>query len=176
MMFLSRLLPRSVRSRKSADLIFRSVSQQSRHEDLFGEDRVPDTFEGRFEAVALHTALIMRRLRSVERDGGPVYETYCELLFSSFDHALRESAVGDLMVTKKIRKLGEALFGRVKTYDSAITSGESLKDALQRNLLASENDAFAFELVRYVCSADEVLAKQTDEAVLNGQISWPDPT
>ncbi len=44
----------------------------------------------------------------------------------SLDHALREMGVGDLSVGKKMRKLGEAFYGRVKNYDEAF---EALPDA-----------------------------------------------
>ena len=48
----------------------------------------------------------------------------CQTLFDTFlgglDDGLRQMGVGDLSVGKKMRKLGEAIYGRLKAYDDAL--------------------------------------------------------
>jgi cytochrome b pre-mRNA-processing protein 3 len=39
---------------------------------------------------------------------------------TGFDEALRDIGTGDLSVGKKIRKMGEAFYGRAKAYDEAL--------------------------------------------------------
>src|SRR5262249_20853130 len=54
------------------------------------------------------------------------------------DNSLREMAVGDLSVPKDMRRIGEAFYGRVLAYRSALaTHGEkALVEAYTRNLSA----------------------------------------
>jgi len=51
------------------EALFNQVSSASRHPTLFTDLGLPDTVEGRFESLALHTVLLLRRLRTHLRSG-----------------------------------------------------------------------------------------------------------
>ncbi len=81
---------------------------------------------------------------------------------------------GDLSVGKKIRKMGEAFYGRAKAYDEALAQGADkmdLKQSLMRNLGVSEAEIDRF--VRYVHSVEDTLKRHTDEQLLQGEVNWP---
>ena len=66
---------------------------------------VPDTANGRFEMVVLHTVLVLRRLESgpdpVRALGQALFDRFC----GDMDGSLREMGVGDLAVPDKMRKI-----------------------------------------------------------------------
>lgn len=173
-MYLSRLIQGRGGEKRAARQLFEAVTAQSRLPEFYGADGVADTFEGRFEAITLHSALIMRRLRSCGSRGKSLYDRYCEIVFSSFDHAFREIGTGDLLVGKKMRRLGEAFIGRIKAYDSALEDEAALDDVLSRNLFEGRIGSNVSPMKAYMKGVDECLAKHTDDDLLRGQIDWPD--
>ena len=175
MMFLSRMFGRKSGRKATARKLFASVSAQSRLPILYGEGLIADSFDGRFEAITLHSALLMRRLHQIELVGKKRFDDFSKILFSSFDHAYREDGVGDLIVGKKMRRLGESFVGRVMAYERALESGEGLEEALARNLFEGRQSDKAAQMATYVLQADECLAKMSDEAVLNAELNWPTP-
>src|SRR5262249_2001420 len=109
-------------TREVGDALYASVVEQSRIPALYEAYGAPDTVEGRFEVYSLHVVLLLDRLsepgEQVRATSRARFETYVKAL----DHALREMGVGDLSVGKKMRKLGEAFFGRAKNYHAAFAA------------------------------------------------------
>ena len=178
MMVLSRLLGKKSRIRKSSGQLLSSASQQSRHPAFYSDRGLSDSLDGRFESITLHIALIMRRLKSVQPSGAALAEDLCTALFSSFDHAFREMGTSDVAIARKIRQLGEAYAGRVAAYNDSLSSEDalqSLEAAILRNVFGGDSTRDAAQFAKYTLAADTALAKQSDDAVWNGQINWPDP-
>ena len=86
----------------------------------FYESGVPDTFNGRFEVLVLHTTLVVRRMRSLEAPGSAVAQDLIDAVFRNLDPAMRELGVGDMAVPKRMKKLAEAFLGRSIAYDAAL--------------------------------------------------------
>ena len=101
---------------------------------------VPDTVNGRFEMVVLHTVLVLRRLESepdpVRRLGQALFDRFCQ----DMDGSLREMGIGDLGVPTKMRKIGEAFYGRQAAYVAALGDPDhaTLIGALARNVLGGQ--------------------------------------
>src|SRR6187399_2406964 len=100
--------------------LYAAAVAQARTPGLYAELGAPDTREGRFEIYSLHVYLLLERLK----DQGPQAADTAQALFdtylSALDHSLREMGVGDLSVGKRMRKLGEAFYGRIKGYETAL--------------------------------------------------------
>ncbi|MBE9188317.1 ubiquinol-cytochrome C reductase, partial [Microcoleus sp. LEGE 07076] len=98
--------------------LYAQTVAQSRTPTLYADLGAPDTPEGRFEIYSVHVYLLLERLKGQ----GPLAAETAQALFdtyvSALDHALRELGVGDLSVGKKIRKLGEAFYGRINSYET----------------------------------------------------------
>ena len=92
------------------------------------------------------------------------------------DANLREMGVGDLTVPKRMKKFGEAFYGRSGAYDAAIIAGEGeLRAALARNVLGSEDPAKAASLAGYVSRAITALSTIDRTALLSGAWHFPKP-
>lgn len=170
--------------KRAARALHDGLAAASRDPDLFGPGRTPDTPDGRFEQIAAHAAILFGRLA---RRGDQAQETAQEvfdILFSGFDHALRELGVGDIHVGKRIRKLAESFYGRMAAYDAAFADPESaaaLRSALARHILdAPDPDApdadsagFAAALAARILAWRTVLADTPDSALLAGEMPPP---
>ena len=89
---------------------------------------------------------------------------------SALDHALRELGVGDISVGKKMRKLGEALYGRMTAYETPLREGDSsaLSTGLARNIYESDDAAAGQRLAAYALVSRARLAAQDFDALVSG--------
>src|SRR5262249_18838863 len=104
--------------------LYGAIVAQARNPAFYLEYGVPDTPEGRFDMIVLHLALVCRRLgRAQGPDQAParsVSQAVFDMFCRDMDHNLREMGVSDIGVPKKMRKLGEAFYGRLDAYDRAL--------------------------------------------------------
>lgn len=171
------ILRRSKKPRAAdrAAALYAAAVRQARAPAFYGADRAPDSVEGRVEGILLHVFLLVRRLSGP--DGEPeLAQALFDAFFDDMDAALREIGVGDLVVGKKIKKMGEAFYGRAKAYGEAIESKDdaALREAVARNLLleAAPDAACvgpaqsAARLAAYVRAADAALGAQAVAALV----------
>jgi cytochrome b pre-mRNA-processing protein 3 len=94
---------------------------------------VPDTVEGRYELVAIHVHLLLRRLRG---DGGAALgQALFDLMFADLDQSLRELGVSDVVIGKRVKAVARGFYGRVVAYDEGFDGADTvLEAALTRNL------------------------------------------
>lgn len=150
---------------RDAETLLEQVQAASRQPWLYGPGRVPDTLEGRFEAMTLFAALALIRLRA-EPSAASLAQHFADKLFRSFDAGLRESGVGDLTVPKKMRALAGSFYGRLEAYAAAVAAADApaLAEAIARNLGADV--AFAGELASQALATAQAQASQPVTALL----------
>jgi len=143
-------------------------------EPLFYRDLgVADTVNGRFDLLALHLWMVLRRFRSAE-GGANIPQALFDQFCDDMDANLREMGVGDLTVPRRMQAFGEAFYGRATAYDLALASGrEPLAQALCKNVLNGEGMEKARRLATYVEAAIAHLA-DLDEATLR-DAAWRFP-
>ncbi len=167
---LTRLFkPRPAKS--AGHSLYARAVEQARSPSLYRALGAPDTAEGRFEVYSLHVNLMIERLRAEGEQGGEVAQALFDAYASGLDHGLREMGVGDLSVGKKMRKLGEAILGRAKSYQEAIAALPErgpLEALLARTVYAEAPDRSP-DMADYVLAQREVLAGQS---LLAGQAEW----
>jgi cytochrome b pre-mRNA-processing protein 3 len=162
--------------------LYGAIVAQARVPAFYLAFGVPDTPEGRFDLLALHLALVCRRLGRAEgAEQAParalsqgVFDMFCR----DMDHNLREMGVGDLTVPKTMRKLGEAFYGRLAVYDRALGSADpaELAAALARNAQGPGAPAAAAQrLGAYARAAADRLEALPIAGLRNGKVSFPDP-
>ena len=155
--------------------LYAGVVDQSRKPALYEALGTPDTYEGRFEIYTLHVVLLLDRLRRQGAQAGETSQALFDTYVSALDDALREMGVGDLSVGKKMRKLGEAFYGRAKSYEEAF---EALPDTSALAALLSRTVYDGIEsppvpaLTDYVLAQRAVLADLPLDALLSGQVTW----
>ena len=106
----------------AGETLYGRAVEQARLPHLYRELQVPDTVEGRFEAYSMHVFLLLDRLRGQGPQAAETSQVLFDTYLGGLDDALREMGIGDLSVGKKMRKLGEAFYGRVKSYEAALQS------------------------------------------------------
>ncbi|WP_430418292.1 ubiquinol-cytochrome C chaperone family protein [Phenylobacterium sp.] len=158
--------------------LYAQTVAQSRTPTLYADLGAPDTPEGRFEIYSVHVYLLLERLKGQ----GPLAAETAQALFdtyvSALDHALRELGVGDLSVGKKIRKLGEAFYGRVNSYETALAALPDMAplDALIGRTVYEGREAPRASAFRdYVLRQREALAGQSVDALCAGEVTWVAP-
>lgn len=163
----------SKKNRWAVERLHRSIQDQALKPDFYYDGGVRDNFSGRFEMTSLLAALMFRRLRAAGGGGKALAQDVFDALFDGFDEALRDIGTGDLTVGKKIRKMGEAFYGRAKAYEDALASDNEvdLQHSLVRNLGLADTEMERFG--RYVRLVENTLKRHTDEQLMSGEVNWP---
>jgi cytochrome b pre-mRNA-processing protein 3 len=163
-----------------AGLLYAGIVAGARRAGLFGKDGVADDLDGRFEMLVLHAALTLRRLRAEGPAGRELAQQVFDLMFLDLDRTLREMGVGDLSVPKRIKAMARAFYGRARAYDQALDGGQAgaLADTFARNAFAGAPErqakAGARRMAATARAAADGLAGQSGEALLAGQVAWPE--
>ncbi len=105
-----------------AAAVYKRVGEQARAAELFEVCGIPDTLDGRFDALALHAALMIDRLRR-EPDGEVLAQAFFDAMFRHLDLTLREIGIQDLGVGRRIKVMAEGLHGRGLAYREALNDG-----------------------------------------------------
>ncbi|HEU0070482.1 MAG TPA: ubiquinol-cytochrome C chaperone family protein [Alphaproteobacteria bacterium] len=175
------MILRKLFSRSGADpvaALYGQLVAQARQPGFYTACAVPDTVQGRFEMIALHAFLVMRRLKT----GGAadrLAQDLFDLMFADMDRNLRELGTGDLGVAKRIKKLAKAFYGRIAAYEDGLGGAVAgrLEEALARNAyeeVAAPSAAVAL-LADYLRRADAALAEQGQAELAAGRVRFPAP-
>jgi cytochrome b pre-mRNA-processing protein 3 len=139
MSLLARLLGRKPDPREALRPLWQNVIALAREPGWYAKGGVADTVAGRFDMIALITALVLLRM-----DGDPALRgpsaRLTELFVQDMDGQLRQSGVGDLVVGKRMGKLMGALGGRIEALRGALASRDdaALRAAIERNVTLIE--------------------------------------
>jgi len=164
------------RRRKDAapiDRLHGEIVAATRQPALYEAYGVADTFEGRFEILALVSSLVVRRLMHFQPDGATMGQDLTDRLFERLDDDLRELGVSDIAVPKRMKKLAAGLLGRRAAYDAALSAGsdEQLAECLARNIhngRLAASDPRTARLARYTRAVEGALAEAPIEAFSRG--------
>ena len=127
--------------RDAAKRLYGRIVGQARMPEFYRSLGVPDSPTGRFDMIALHGILVVRRLGS-EENASDLTQELSNTMFADVDRNLREMGVGDLSVGKHMKKLASHYYGRIGAYEGGLDGDEDLlRDALRRNLFATANPA-----------------------------------
>jgi cytochrome b pre-mRNA-processing protein 3 len=93
------------------------------------------------------------------------------------DQHMRKMGVGDLAVTKKIKRMMETFHGRARSYESALAADDpaALARALARNVFAGAMAGSAAPLADYVRRAAGQLDTMDGAQILRGLLAFPEP-
>ena len=164
---------------RQAEALYALVVDQARQPAFYTALATPDRIDARFELYTLHVLLLILRLRDEEgaraTEGAETAQDLFDVYVSALDHTLRELGVGDIVVGKKMRKLGEAFYGRVKSYESAFAAlpqTDHLHALLGRTVYAQGGAEHVAELGEYVLRQRAALAQLKLESLLEGRAEW----
>ena len=174
-----------------------SIVKQARRPELYAPGCAPDNFDGRFDMMALHVHLVLRRMRALGMGRSDIGQDLFDMFFKDMDQAMREAGVGDMGVGKKVQKMVEAFYGRATAYDGVLDAqgdnaqgdnaqgdngpGENasidisdIYDILSRNLypdaaISPQQEAGLRALTAYALALEAHLAGLTLDDILSGQ-------
>ncbi len=167
-------------NRNLIDQIHGKIVAAARRPTLYADLGAPDTFEGRFEMVTLHAALVMRRLMKHSGAGAELAHEIGDSVFRHFDVVLRETGLGDVAVAKRLKRMAEAFYGRSKAYAEGLDDPdqERLNRALARNVYGVADVALAPSaprLAEFVRAAADALDRTPLETFAAGEVEFPAP-
>jgi cytochrome b pre-mRNA-processing protein 3 len=150
-------LKKNNKERELANRLHAAIIGRARAPEFFERFGVPDTLDGRFDLVVLHSWLALGRLR--EPALAEVSQRLTNMLFAAFDEALRELGISDMGMSRRMKKIADAFYGRFKAYDEAADE-PAMVEALRRNLYRgkSADTEIVTALARYVFAAKAALA------------------
>jgi cytochrome b pre-mRNA-processing protein 3 len=162
----------------AAERLYAALVAQSRQPVFYAELGVPDSVDGRFDMILLHSFIVMRRLGREGKSPRSLSQAIYDVMFVDMDRAVREMGIGDLSVKKHVRRMMKAFNGRVAAYESGLDDAAKLHEALRRNLYGTVKDDVSADVLNIM--ADYVVANvqcvvSTDLALLmDGQVVWAD--
>ena len=161
--------------RGTIDAIYGMIVTQAREPLFYRDLDVPDTVNGRFDLIVLHLWMVLRRLGEIAgmaRPAQALFDRFC----ADMDDNLREMAIGDLAVPKKMQAFGEAFYGRIAAYDMALSdSPEALAQAISRNVLNGGGIESARRLAAYALAVIAIFEKLDAAALMRASWSFPLP-
>lgn len=141
------------RDRAALVPLYGAIVEEARGPEWYTRALVPDTMDGRFDAIALVLSLVLLRLEREGETGKLPSVLLTEVFIDDMDGTMREVGFGDLVVGKRVGGIMGALGGRLGAYRA-----ENRRAALLRNLYrdaAPDDDA----LKTAVAMTDELEAR-----------------
>jgi len=163
-------------ARALIDHLHGEIVAAARRPALYTDCGVPDTMDGRFEMMALHGDLLLRRL--TELGAAHLAQDLVDRLFEGFDDSLREMAISDVGVVKRMTKFASAYYGRSGAYGPALEAGDetALAAALARNALRVEGvPEAALRLARRALATWALLAAIPRDSLESPSFRYPVP-
>ncbi len=167
--------------RDEAAALYGAIVAQARTPALYLDGGVPDTENGRLEAILLHVYLVVERLSQDPDRHGMLQQALFDHLMEDLETNLREMSYGDSGVRVRVQKVIEGFYGRAAAYRQGLamppglaTNEDPLAAPLRRNLYrrASPTDATVASFCAYLRCQAAHLAALDDDALATGKVSF----
>ncbi|MGI9425995.1 MAG: ubiquinol-cytochrome C chaperone family protein [Hyphomicrobiaceae bacterium] len=178
MLNLSNWLRKRSKPGQTAAKLYGSIVAQARLPVFYSSLGVADTTEGRYEGLALHLAVVLLALRRIEGPDGPIGRLLTEAFIVDMDDSMRELAVGDMSVPRKVKKAAAGLMERTLTYKEALDAADeaALRQCVSMFFGSDPEARATTALTRYVRSLHSDLDNATAAAELQtGNVIFPEP-
>lgn len=147
--------------KKTAKKLYEVAVNKGREPVFYQDYNVPDSVDGRFEMICLHTLLFIRRLNALDKKKEA--QALFDVMFVIMDKSIREIGVGDLSVPKHMKRMMKGFKGRAFNYADALDANDvhALKGAVVRNVFGTveEPEPLDIEAIAdYIVSADKALS------------------
>jgi cytochrome b pre-mRNA-processing protein 3 len=154
---------------------YHRIVERSREPLFFARWGVPDTLDGRFEALALHGFLVLNRLKSAGPAAAGFAQDLFDAMFVDLDRGLREMGATDIGVGRHVKAMARSFYGRVRAYEEGLAGGdEVLTQALRRNLYGTVDPApeHVGAMARYLRRQAAALAAASEATLLRGEVPF----
>lgn len=159
--------------------LYITLVRHARTPEFYTELGVPDTPDGRFDLILLHSFFVFRRLKTDHKATADFAQDLFDLMFADMEVNLREMGIGDVGVPKRIKGMSEAFYGRVAAYEEGLSSDDeaALPLALSRNLYrkTEPTDAQVEGMCAYIRREVANMDGQGIDRLLAGEVSFGAP-
>ena len=160
--------------------LYATCVTSARQPVFYAEYGVPDTIDGRFDMITAHVFAVVFRLKNetsvAGRDAADgLAQALFDVMFKDMERNLREMAVGDLGIPKKVKSMMRSFNGRCYAYTRALAERD-LEDAVRRNVFGTVPDIGAGQVrsvTRYVDRAILGMMALPLEALVMGAVTFP---
>lgn len=174
---LSRIFGREDAATTDARRIYAKLMTQSRLPDFYGEGRFPDSYDGRIDVLTLHIAAVLSNLNRFGQNGERLGQALFDEMKDDFEIALREEALSDASVKKRIQPMISLFYDRVKKYAEALNQTESkqaLKLAFSESLdVDGKETPFGDVMAAYQLSFDAALSRCSIGQIALTEFTFP---
>jgi cytochrome b pre-mRNA-processing protein 3 len=157
--------------KKTAKKLYEIAVTTARAPVFYQSHNVPDTVDGRYEMISLHTLLFIRRLNALDKKKEA--QSLFDVMFVIMDKSIREIGVGDLSVPKHMKRMMKGFRGRAFNYANALDANDrgALKEAVIRNVYGTvqeeELEVLDIEaMADYIVLADKALSSVAFEDLM----------
>lgn len=166
----------------AAARLYDAVVAQARKEGFYARADVPDTVDGRFELIALHAFIVLRRLKADYGRTKDLGQALFDRMFDDMDRSLREMGAGDLGVGRRVKTMASGFYGRIGAYENGLAGdADALHSALLRNLYGTvdpdfgPNSACVDAMATYLRGQIEQIDSQPLERLIDGEVVFGPP-
>ena len=146
-------------ARSAANQLQAAIAARAREAVFYTRFGVADSIDGRFDMFTLHAFIVMQALKEAGSEPA-LGQHLANYIFASFEEALRDLGVTDAGLSRRIKAMANAFYGRLAAYDAA-KSEHDLADVLTRNLYRGEgHNLEAQGLAHYMQGMRELLRRQ----------------
>lgn len=180
-MMLFEWFKRRAARRKSAGKLYQAALRQSREPVFYTVYGVADSWDGRFDVMSAHIAILTLALNEAEpKEGAKLGQALFDAMFSRMALDLREAGVGDVGLSKHMQKMMKAFNGRIHGYHDALKQNgiEALELMVARNVYRVSGESIpdgVAEMAAYLRECHRVLKSYTMTAFEKGEITFPAP-
>ena len=176
-MNIARLFRRAKLRLSPADALYSAVVEKSRDAAFYASFGVPDTVDGRFDMIVIHTMLVFRRLRDGGSNADNTGQMLFDWMFKDMDRSLREMGVGDVGVARHIKKMAKAFYGRAAEYEKGLDGDPAvLAQSLETNVFrqGTPSPAALVSMADYLRRAASFLGQQSVADIVAGCVRFPE--
>ena len=150
--------------------LWHRVVEVAREPQWYATGGIADSVPGRFDAITIVLCLVLLRMEASEPVRGHSARL-TELFVTDMDGQLRQSGVGDVVMSKHMGRLMSALGGRIDAFRAALAEPDdaALAAAVERNVTLNE-DADPTAVAREMRALAATLAQTDDAALLAGAV------
>lgn len=171
---IDRLMGRELPERRDARGIYFRLLEQSRNPDFFGAGKFADDYDGRIDVITLHFAAMMERLNKEGPDGAILRQALFDEMKDDFEIALREQAIGDTGVKKRIKPMIGHFYDGLKQYSDAFETGHPLASVISDRLGESHDPNFAQRTAAYLDRLRDSLKETAFRDIADKRFYFPE--
>ncbi len=119
---------------QQAYALYARINAESRNQEFFERLGVPDTLDGRFEMIVAHLFCYLHVLKQDAKDTTTLQRLLIEAFFEDMDRSVRELGVGDTGVSRRVKAMANAFYGRLNAYEQGLADEETLLKAVKVNI------------------------------------------